>query len=99
MTNQPKENTDRELWRDDWQGTIFITERGGVGINVGGHVIVKPLRDWHKAFAEATAPPTPDEDDELVARLLDWAGNNSLVRVTYRAASRIAALKPKEQEE
>jgi hypothetical protein len=39
-------NTDRNLWRDD--GTrLFITETGGIGMEVAGRVIVKSLRDWH----------------------------------------------------
>lgn len=43
-------NTDRELWReregDYYADSLFVTVGGGVGMNVGGHVIVKPLRDW-----------------------------------------------------
>ena len=44
-------NTDRELWRapDDgrfFADSIFVTEDGGIGMNVGGHVIVKPIKDW-----------------------------------------------------
>ena len=45
-------NTDRELWRerpeDYYAPSIFVTEGGGIGINVDGHVIVKPVRDWHR---------------------------------------------------
>lgn len=43
-------NTDRELWRegdDYYAASLFVTEGGGIGINVGGHVIVMPLRRWH----------------------------------------------------
>ena len=45
-------NTDREIWRGPENGgyyadSIHVTEGGGIGIHVGGHVIVKPLRDWH----------------------------------------------------
>lgn len=43
-------NTDRELWReregDYYADSIFLTEGGGIGMNVGGHVIVKPIKDW-----------------------------------------------------
>lgn len=46
-------NTDRELWRGPDNGagsyyadSVFITEEGSIGMNVGGHVIVKPIRDW-----------------------------------------------------
>ena len=46
-----KQNTDRELWRehdgDYHAGSLHVTEGGGIGINCGGHVIVKPIRAWH----------------------------------------------------
>ena len=56
------ENTDIELWReieDDYYApSIHRTHDGGIGINVGGYVIVKPLREWHKLAIE-TAPIPP----------------------------------------
>ena len=52
--NQCARNTDRELWRGPDEGngsyyadSIFVTESGGIGINCGGYVIIKPLREWH----------------------------------------------------
>lgn len=46
-------NTDREIWRGPDEGCgnfyadrIFVTEGGGIGINCGGYVIVKPVREW-----------------------------------------------------
>lgn len=45
-------NTDREIYtthdeRGDYYGDkIFVTATGGIGFNVGGMCIVKPLRDW-----------------------------------------------------
>mgnify|MGYP001570165870 CR=1 FL=1 len=53
-------NTDRELYREPtdqigteyYQPSIHVTERGSIGINVGGYVIVMPLRNWH-AIAKA----------------------------------------------
>ena len=45
-------NTDREIWRerggDYYADSIFVTERGGVEINCGGTVYVKPIREWHR---------------------------------------------------
>lgn len=45
-------NTDRELWRerngDYYAPSLFVTEGGGIGMNVGGTVIVRPVREWHK---------------------------------------------------
>src|SRR5688572_30820417 len=56
-------NTDRELWRerdDYYADSIHVTEGGGIGINCGGTVIVKPLREWHKLALFAVAGPTPE---------------------------------------
>lgn len=45
------ENTDKEIWRkregDYYSPSIHVTQSGGVGINVGGHVIVMPVEKWH----------------------------------------------------
>lgn len=59
---EAKSNTDREIWRehneDYYSPSIFVTERGGIGINVGGYVIVAPVKKWHDALRqfELTAP-------------------------------------------
>lgn len=59
-------NTDRELWRerpgDYYADSIHVTEGGGIGINVGGLVIVRPLREWHRAMRLMT-PMTAGEAD------------------------------------
>ena len=51
-TDNTAANTDRHLWplvSDDYHAdSIHVTANGGIGINVGGHVIVKSLRDWHR---------------------------------------------------
>ena len=51
--NSAKKNTDRELWRkvpgDYYSPSIHATEGGGIGINVGGHVIVAPVEKWHES--------------------------------------------------
>jgi hypothetical protein len=55
--NGPVLNTDRELWReppgDYYANSVHVTAQGGLGINVGGTVIVRPLREWH-TLAKAT---------------------------------------------
>ena len=49
-------NTDREIWRkrkdDYYSPSIFITKQNGMGINVGGEVIVKPVEKWFKLAQE-----------------------------------------------
>lgn len=58
---QAAQNTDRELWRerdgDFYADSIHVTATGGIGINCGGLVIVKPLREWHRL----AAPPAADK--------------------------------------
>lgn len=48
----PYQNTDREIWRerpgDYYADSIHVTETGGIGLNVGGWVMVLPIRTWHK---------------------------------------------------
>ena len=55
------ENTDRELWRevegDYYADSIHVTKGGGIGINCGGLVIVKPLRGWHALAAKDLPKP------------------------------------------
>mgnify|MGYP000290363739 CR=1 FL=1 len=46
------QNTDKEIWRkrpgDFYSPSIFVNEKGDIGINVGGFVIVSPVETWHK---------------------------------------------------
>lgn len=49
------ENTDREIWRgpdegggDYYADSLHITKNGALGINCGGFVYVKTLREWHR---------------------------------------------------
>lgn len=53
------QNTDRELWReregDYYADSIHVTEGGGIGIDCGGRVIVKPVREWHRLALAADA--------------------------------------------
>lgn len=71
------ENTDRELWReregDYYADSIHVTKGGGIGMNVGGRVIVMPLKDWH-ALAALTSRPTPT--DEEWAAVSEWVPSN-----------------------
>jgi hypothetical protein len=53
-------NTDREIWRetpdDYYSPSIHVTEHGeGIGIDVGGYVFVKPVREWHRLAKEEAA--------------------------------------------
>jgi hypothetical protein len=60
--SEPMQNTDRELWRETpsyYSPSIHVTEEGRIGINVGGTVFVKPLRDWHALAVAALPEPAP----------------------------------------
>lgn len=63
-------NTDRELWRrvegDYYSPSIHVTERGAIGINVGGRVIVQSVEDWHESAMQAARTPSADVGDGLV---------------------------------
>jgi hypothetical protein len=96
-------NTDRELWRetegDYYAPSIHVTEHGGIGINVGGTVVVRPIREWH---ALATRTPAPSSDiEERAQRVLKWvAGGCSSWGVPTQdieaiARAAITATKPK----
>lgn len=54
---QARVNTDKELWRekegDFYSPSIHVTKGGGIGINVGGSVYVRPVREWHSLLAHA----------------------------------------------
>jgi len=49
-------NTDRELWRknpgDYYSPSIHVTQKGDIGINVGGYVLVASVERWHKALKQ-----------------------------------------------
>ena len=70
MSDHPTcENTDKEIWRerggDYYADSIHVTARGGIGINCGGKVHVKPLRVW---FALAEAQNRDDSETKSTAR-------------------------------
>lgn len=50
------QNTDRELWRetpgDYYSPRLHVTVDGGIGMDVGGLVIVLPIRKWHALAKE-----------------------------------------------
>jgi hypothetical protein len=72
----PCENTDRHLWPEVSDPnaeteSIHVTAQGGIGINVGGYVYVKPLREWHRLAGgkEAMQPAAPRTDRNLCQAL------------------------------
>jgi hypothetical protein len=62
----PALNEDKEIWRkvegDYYSPSIRVTKGGGIGINVGGYVIVKPVEDWHKLAHSELAPTLSEEE-------------------------------------
>lgn len=87
MEDQGCENTDREIWRgpsEDGRGSfyadsIFVTKDGGIGINCGGSVYVKPVREWWM-LAGGPLHKRPSEN------AWDAASNRSYEPVEKRAA-------------
>lgn len=69
------ENSDREIWRerdgDFCADAIRVTQGGGIGIDCGGHVIVLPVREWHRLAAEPgwrTIESHPKDGTHFLAR-------------------------------
>lgn len=60
---QAVQNTDREVWRetpgDFYSNSVHLTATGGLGINVGGTVYVKPPAEWHRLASLSRAPAEP----------------------------------------
>ncbi len=56
MSDEQVKNTDREIWRkipdDYYSPSIHVTKDGGIGMNVGGLVHVRPVEEWHGMIAE-----------------------------------------------
>lgn len=53
-------NEDVEIWRkipgDYYSPSIHVTKSDGIGINVGGLVIVKPIEEWMRLATEKITP-------------------------------------------
>lgn len=60
-----KINTDKELWRkipnDFYSPSIHVTEKGFIGINCRGHVIVSPIEKWFDALDKLCSRRKYDE--------------------------------------
>lgn len=81
-----KMNTDREIWReredDYYADSIHVTENGGIGINCGGHVIVKPIREWHKLAALSGVPQLPAlKRPDCYTFAMDFLGGSEAVEL------------------
>jgi len=73
-------NTDKEIWRkisgDYYSPSIHITEFGGIGINVGGHVIVAPIEEWHRAGRVVFCVNDDPKQYKKHRRFLRWINKN-----------------------
>lgn len=81
MSGEAK-NTDRELWREPDEGngsyyadSIHVTKEGGIGINAGGTVFVKPLREWHRLATLSTLSTERDGALEEAAKIVKEMAN------------------------
>lgn len=63
---QAFQNTDREVWRetpgDFYSNSVHLTATGGLGINVGGTVYVKPPAEWHRLASGARSTAAQPAD-------------------------------------
>lgn len=59
MPEMAAKNTDRELYRENtgneagsfYENSLHVTELGNIGMNVGGHVFVHSIDEWHRLSA------------------------------------------------
>lgn len=49
MSDQAKTDNRRVIWigEGDLPDEVFVTDGGGIGMNIGGDVIVMTARRWH----------------------------------------------------
>ena len=86
MNDVPAINTDCELWRkvpgDYYSPSIFVTENGSIGINVGGLVLVAYVEAWFKAgqIAWCVEPPNMFLHPTAFGVRLRWRFGQWLVR-------------------
>lgn len=63
------ENKDRELWcereGDYYADCIFVTEQGSIGINCGGAVVTKSVRDWFALGAASLVHDDTNPSDDF----------------------------------
>jgi len=73
-------NTDKEIWReipgDYYSPSIHVTWNGGIGINVGGHVIVAPIEEWHRAGTVLFCIHDNSKKRRMHKRFLRWIKKN-----------------------
>jgi hypothetical protein len=74
-------NTDKEIWREIegeyYSPSIFVTEQGKIGINVGGNVYVQSVEKWHQqadriAELETVLRSIANEPIELSHDKIKW---------------------------
>jgi hypothetical protein len=60
---QAYENTDKEIWRevpeDPYTPSIHVTADGKIGMSLGGTVIVRDIRYWHRLASEEFGKTVP----------------------------------------
>jgi hypothetical protein len=73
-------NTDKEIWRkipdDYYSPSIHVTEAGRIGINVGGHVLVAPIEQWHRAGVIVFCVPDDSKKWKEYKKFLKWIEKN-----------------------
>lgn len=96
MNNGPVANLDKELWReregDYYADSIHVTDSGMIGMNCGGYVIVRPIREWHKLALQDyphkhTEPyiPCMTHADEALAAIENRTQNSEPIQFNSNA--------------
>lgn len=79
-------NTDTHLWpqvsEDFYASRLFATVGDGIGIDVGGLVIVKPIREWH-ALAVAHHQDEQASLDAIAAAVHEGRFSEGKTQINY----------------
>lgn len=98
-----KQDDCRAKWALASGDEMLLVGEDGVGLNAGGHVIVKPLREWH-ALANTRPQPAPPVGEPDFKSIADEAMNDDgslravLIRYFRRMYRLGLAARPKIEE-
>jgi hypothetical protein len=94
---QAAQNHDVEIWRqtpgDYYSPSIHKTKEGAIGINVGGYVYVKDVREWHRLAGESLRVIEEAKDAVVEAArlaLISTSAGLNKVQAALAALDRVA---------
>lgn len=94
-------NTDREIWRgpdegggDFYADSLHVTKEGSLGINCGGYVVVKPIREWHRLASPSHEAGTQDGIQSSTVQAETPIGQERIVAAALKIGSMTVSAPP-----